>query len=47
MTTDNKLTPFDAESELHIWDCEEDYGNVTENEHDECVARFLKTFGGY
>ena len=47
MTTDIKLTPFDAESELYIWDCEKDCGNITENEHDELIVRFLRTFGGY
>jgi len=41
-----KLTPFDAESEFHITECEKDYGNITDNEQDELIARFLRTFGG-
>jgi len=41
-----QLSAFDAESELHIWESEEERGNITEQESDELIARFLRTFGG-
>jgi len=44
--SEEKLTPFDTESESYIWECEKDYCHVTDNEQDELIARFLRTFGG-